>query len=105
MIAYDKYPQISKSWRNNWHNLNTFVSYPYDIRIAIYTTSAIESLNIVIRKAVNKRKPFLSDDSSKKIIYLAVREASKKWTMTIRNWPAAMSRFMIEFEERVSGQI
>lgn len=101
----DKFPQISKSWRNNWHNLNTFFGYPQDIRKAIYTTNAIESLNSVIRKAVNKRKLFPSDDSAKKVIYLAVREASKKWTMPIRNWRAAMSRFMIEFEERLSGQI
>jgi putative transposase len=87
----DKRPQIRKLWRNNRHNLNTFFSYPYVIRKAIYTINAIESLNSVIGKAVNKRKLFPSDDSAKKLIYLAVREASKKWTMPIRNRRAAMT--------------
>ncbi len=80
----DKYPQISKSWRTHWHNLNTLFNYPQDIRKAIYTTNAIESLNSVIRKAIKKRKLFPSDDAAKKVVYLAIQEASKKWTMPIR---------------------
>ena len=101
----DRFPQISKSWRNHWQNLNTLFKYPEDIRKAIYTTNAIESLNSVIRKAVKKRKLFPSDDSAKKVVYLAIREASKKWTMPIRNWKAAMNRFMIEFEDRLIDYI
>ncbi len=97
----DKYPQISRSWRAHWNNLNTLFSYPDDIRKAIYTTNAIESLNSVIRKAIKKRKLFPSDDSAMKVIYLAIMDASKKWTMPIRNWKAAMNRFMIEFEDRL----
>jgi len=97
----DKYPQISRSWRGCWQNLNTLFSYPEDIRKAIYTTNAIESLNSVIRKAIKKRKLFPSDDSAKKVVYLAIQEASKKWTMPIRNWKAAMNRFMIELEDRL----
>jgi putative transposase len=93
----DKYPQISKSWHAHWHNLNTIFNYPDDIRKVIYTTNAIESLNSVIRKALKKRKVFPSDDSAKKMVYLAIMDASKKWTMPIRNWRQAMSRFMIEF--------
>ncbi len=73
----EKYPQISRSWINNWENLNTFFRYPKDIRKAIYTTNAIESLNSVIRKAIKNRKVFPSDDSAKKVIYLAIRSASK----------------------------
>ena len=96
-----KYPQISKSWRAHWHNLNTLFNYPEDIRKAIYTTNAIESLNSVIRKAVKKRKLFPTDNSAMKVIYLAIREASKKWTMPIRNWKPALNRFMIEFEDRL----
>ena len=95
-----QYPQITKSWRNHWQNLNTLFSYPEDIRKAIYTTNAIESLNSVIRKAIKKRKIFPSDDSAKKMVYLAIKDASKKWTMPIQNWRQAMSRFIIEFEER-----
>lgn len=101
----DKYPQISKSWRSHWHNLNTLFGYPEDIRKAIYTTNAIESLNSVIRKAVKKRKLFPTDDSAMKVIYLAIREASKKWTMPIRNWKLALNRFMIEFEDRLADYI
>ena len=101
----DKYPQISKSWRNHWNNLNTLFKYPEDIRKAIYTTNAIESLNSVIRKAVRKRKLFPSDDSAKKVVYLAIQQASKKWTMPIRNWRAALNRFMIEFEDRLTDYI
>lgn len=101
----DKYPLISKSWRNHWENLNTLFNYPPDIRKAIYTTNAIESLNSVIRKATKKRKLFPTDDSAKKVIYLAILEASKKWTMPIRNWKAALNRFMIEFEDRLTDYI
>lgn len=98
----DKYPQISKSWLANWSNLNTFFAYPMDIRKAIYTTNAIESLNSVIRHATKKRKIFPTDDSVKKVVYLAIIAASKKWTMPIQNWKAAMNRFSIMFEERVT---
>ncbi|VAW67470.1 Mobile element protein [hydrothermal vent metagenome] len=101
----DKYPQISKSWRTHWQNLNTLFSYPADIRKAIYTTNAIESLNSVVRKATKKRKLFPSDNSAKKVVYLAIQQASKKWSMPIRNWKAALNRFMIEFEERLTDYI
>jgi len=101
----DKYPQISRSWRNNWDNLNTLFNYPEDIRKAIYTTNAIESLNSVIRKVIKKRKLFPSDDSAKKVVYLAMQEASKKWTMPIRNWKMALNRFMIEFEDRLTDYV
>lgn len=97
----DKYPQISKSWRSHWQNLNTFFDYPTDIRKAIYTTNAIESLNSVIRKAIKKRKLFPSDDAAKKVVYLAIMAASKKWTMPIHNWKMAMNRFIIQFEDRL----
>jgi len=101
----DKYPQISKSWRAHWQNLNTLFNYPADIRKAIYTTNAIESLNSVVRKATKKRKLFPSDNSAKKVVYLAIQQASKKWSMPIRNWKAALNRFMIEFEERLTDYI
>ena len=101
----DKYPQISRSWRQNWHNLNTLFTYPAGIRKAIYTTNAIESLNSVIRKATKKRKLFPHDDAAKKVVYLAVREASKNWTMPIHNWRLALNHFMIEFDERLSDHI
>ncbi|CAI2326305.1 TPA: IS256 family transposase [Vibrio parahaemolyticus] len=97
-----KYPQISRSWTAHWDNLNTLFHYPEDIRRAIYTTNAIESLNSVIRKAIKKRKLFPTDESARKVIYLAIRDASKKWTMPIRNWRQALNRFMIMFEDRLT---
>ncbi|SEL95690.1 Transposase (or an inactivated derivative) [Colwellia chukchiensis] len=100
-----KYPNISRSWRNNWQNVNTLFNYPEDIRKAIYTTNAIESLNSVIRKAIKKRKLFPHDDSAKKVVYLAIEQAAKKWTMPIRNWKSALNRFMIEFEDRLKDVI
>ena len=98
----EKYPQIIKSWRNNWPNLITFFEYPEDIRRVIYTTNAIESLNSVIRKSIKTRKLFPSDDAAKKVIYLAIDAASKKWTMPIQNWKQALNRFMSEFEEQLA---
>jgi len=98
----EKYPQISRSWNNHWPNLITFFDYPKDIRKAIYTTNAIESLNSVIRKSVKTRKLFPNDEAAMKVVFLAVQSASKKWTMPIQNWKLAMNRFMIEFEEQLT---
>ena len=98
----EKYPQISRCWHTHWVNLRTLFQYPEDIRRAIYTTNAIESLSSVIRQAIKKRKLFPTDDSAKKVIYLAIRDAAKKWTMPIRNWRAALNHFMIVFDERLS---
>ena len=101
----EKYPQISRSWRQHWENLNTLFNYPPDIRKVIYTTNAIESLNSVICKATKKRKAFPTDESAKKVVYLAVRQASEKWTMPIRNWKEALNRFTILFEDRLKDYI
>ncbi len=76
---WDKnYPQISRSWRQHWENLNTLFNYPPDIRKAIHTTNAIESLNSVIRKATKKRKVFSTDDSAKKSRILSSTPSFKK---------------------------
>jgi len=74
-------------------------NYSQDIRKAIYTTNAIESLNSVILKVIKKPKFFPSNDSARKVVYLAVQDASTKWTMPIRNWKTALNRFMNEFED------
>ncbi len=96
-----KYPTIAKSWRKNWPNLITLFDYPDEIRRVIYTTNAIESLNSVIRKAINNRKIFPHDQSALKAVYLAINAAAKRWTLPIRNWKPALNRFMIEFENRM----
>jgi len=95
-----QYPNIEKSWRRNWSNLITIFDYPDEIRKIFYTTNAIESLNSVIRKSIRNRKIFPNDQSALKIIYLAVMNASKKWTMPLRNWKPAMNRFAIEYGDR-----
>ena len=96
-----KYSSISKSWRHHWPHLITFFDSPDAIRQGIDTTNAIESLNSVIRKAINNRKLFPNDASALKVVYLAMEAASKKWTMPIHHWHAAMNRFMIEFPDRM----
>jgi putative transposase len=97
----EKYPSISQSWQRHWPNLITLFDYPDDIRKVIYTTNAIESLNSVIRKAVNNRKVFPHDQAAMKVVYLAIHAAAKKWSMPIRNCKAALNPFMMEFPERM----
>jgi len=101
----EKYPQISRSWRTNWPNLMTLFDYPPTIRKVIYTTNAIESLNSVIRKATQRRKLFPTNESAMKVAYLAIQDASKKWTMPIRDWKPALNRFIIDFGDRLEGHI
>lgn len=99
---WDKeYPMISKSWRANWDNLNEFFSYPDEIRRVIYTSNAIESLNFTLRKVTKNRSSFPTDEAAMKLLYLALTNASKKWTMPIRDWGAALNQFAIYFGERV----
>ena len=95
-----KYPSIERSWRVHWENLITIFDYPMEIRKIFYTTNAIESLNSVIRKAIRNRKIFPNDSSALKVVYLAVKKASQKWSMPLRDWTPAMNRFAIEYEGR-----
>lgn len=96
-----QYPKIAQSWANHWPNLITLFEYPPDIRKAIYTTNAIESLNSVIRAATKRRKAFPSDASALKVVYLAMSHASTRWTMPIQNWRKALSRFVVQFDDRL----
>jgi transposase-like protein len=98
----DKYPMIYKSWDHHWENLSEFFKYPPEIRRAIYTTNAVESLNYQLRKVTKNRLSFSTDDAIYKILYLAIRNASEKWTMPIKEWGQALNQFAIEFgNERV----
>jgi len=100
---WDKqYPSISASWRRHWLNLIAFFDYPDEIRKIIYTTNAIESLNMnsVIRKATERRKLFPTDQSAMKVVYLAIEQAAKKGSMPIRDWKPALNQFMILYEDR-----
>ncbi|ELO0596975.1 IS256 family transposase, partial [Salmonella enterica] len=96
-----KYPTISQSWRNNWERLIVIFDFAPEIRKAIYTTNAIESLNGSLRKITKTRRVFPTDESVLKLLYLALHNISAKWTMPIQNWKPAMSQFMLMYGERV----
>jgi len=98
----DEHPTISQSWLNNWERLSVFFDYPPEIRKVIYTTNAIESLNSSLRKVTKNRRSFPNDEAVFKVLYLAIHQISKKWTMPIRDWKPAMSQFMIMYSDRVS---
>ena len=95
------YPAIGQSWRRNWARITPFFDYPPEIRRVIYTTNAIESLNMSLRKITKNRGSFPSDEPLLKLFYLAQQNISKKWTMPIRDWKAALNRFTIQFGDRM----
>jgi putative transposase len=100
--AWDaKYPTIAKVWRAKWTDIITLFDFPAPIRKAIYTTNAIESVNSVIRKFTRNRKIYPNEESALKIVYMAIHEAAKKWTMPIRNWKEALNHFAVMFEGRM----
>jgi transposase-like protein len=101
----EKYPTICKMWRAKWTDIITLFDFPAPIRKAIATTNAIESVNSVIRKFTRNRKIYPNEESALKITFMAIREASKKWTMPIRNWKAALNHFAILFEGRLPMQL
>ena len=81
---------------------HSFFDYPPEIRKVIYTTNAIESVNMSLRKITKNRDAFPSDDALLKLFYLALQNISQKWTMPIRDWKAALNRFIIQFDGRMS---
>ena len=100
--AWDaKYPTIAKMWRAKWADIITLFDFPPPIRKAIYTTNAIESVNSVIRKFTRNRKIYPNEESALKIMYMAIHEASKRWTMPIRHWKQALNHFAILYEGRM----
>lgn len=95
------YSPIGQSWRRHWLRIIPFFEYPPEIRKVIYTTNAIESLNMSLRKITKNRGSFPSDEALLKLFYLAIRNIGKRWTMPIRDWKAALNRFTIQFGDRV----
>ena len=103
--AWDtKYPTIAKVWRAKWRDIITLFDFPAPIRKVIYTTNAIESVNSVIRKFTRNRKIYPNEESALKIVYMAIHEASRKWTMPIHHWKQALNHFAILFEGRMPKQ-
>jgi transposase-like protein len=100
--AWDaKYPTIAKQWRAKWTDIITLFDFPPPIRKAIYTTNAIESVNSVIRKFTKNRKIYPNEQSAIKLVYMAINEASKRWTMPIHHWKQALNHFAILYEDRM----
>jgi putative transposase len=95
------YPMVAQSWRNVWVNVIPFFKFPQDIRKAIYTTNAIESINSSIRHITNNRALFPSDDAVFKLLYLALTNAARNWTMPIKNWKQALQQFAVFFPGRI----
>jgi transposase-like protein len=100
--AWDfKYPMISKSWRTRWNEVIPFLKFSPDIRKAIYTTNAIESVNYTIQKIIKNRQSFPNDEAAMKLVFMGLQHISKKWTMPIRDWGAALNQFAIIYGDRV----
>jgi transposase-like protein len=95
------YPTISKSWKSHWPQVIPMFAFPQEIRRGIYTTNAIESLNMTLRKVTRNHRIFPNDEAVLKVVYLAIQNIAKKWTMPIKDWKPALNRFAIEFEGRL----
>jgi len=98
-----KYPIVIRSWENNWLELTTYFSYPQGIRRLIYTTNTVEAYHRQLRKVTKTKNAYPTDDSLRKIVYLATMEISKKWTMPIANWAECISQFAIQFGDRLNA--
>ena len=96
-----KFPMIAKSWRSNWLRVIPLFAHPPEIRKIIYTTNAIESLNMSLRKVTKARGSFPNDEAVSKLLYLALRNIAKKWTKPVHAWKDALNRFAILYENRL----
>jgi putative transposase len=96
-----KYPVVIKSWQDNWHKLSTYFKYTEDIRRIIYTTNTIEGFHRQVRKVTKNKGVFPSDDALLKLVYLAYKNISKKWTQPLQNWSLTVSQLSIYFEGRL----
>lgn len=99
----ERYAPIVSSWRRNWAQIIPFFEYPPEIRKVIYTTNAIESVNMSLRKVIKNRASFPSDEALLKLLFLALQNISRKWTMPVQDWKAALNRFTIQFDERLNS--
>ena len=95
------YPSLSQVWRRNWGRITPFFNYPPDIRRAIYTTNSVEALHRSLRKIIKTRGGFPHQEAALKLLFLALRQAAKKWTMPIHHWREALNHFLILWPERM----
>jgi len=99
-----KYPQIIKSWEQNWSELSTYFKYPQEVRTLIYTTNAVEGFHRMLRKYTKTKTIYPTDDAVRKSVYLSIMEISKKWSMPIRDWGIIIGQLLIFFEDRLGSQ-
>lgn len=97
-----KYPIVIKSWQDNWHKLSTYFKYTADIRRIIYTTNTVEGFHRQVRKVTKTKGAFPNDEALLKLVYLAYRNARKKWTQPLQNWSLSVSQLSIHFEGRLN---
>src|SRR5919109_1251872 len=95
-----RYPTISRSWLEHWEQITPFLAFPPDVRRAVYTTNTIEALNRQIRKIIKTRGQFPTEDSARKLLYLAITRAQSKWRHAY-NWSTALTAFKIHFGDRI----
>ncbi len=100
-----KFPPIALAWRRQWTQVIPFFAYPAEVRKIIYTTNAIESLHMRLRKIVKNRGHFPSDESATKLLFLALRNIAKDWKMPSRTWKEAANQFAIIFGERFTASL
>src|SRR6476619_8326524 len=100
-----KYPPIGAMWKRQWEQVIPFFSYPAEVRKIIYTTNAIESLHMQLRKIIKNRGHFPNDDAAVKLLYLALKNITKDWKMSAREWKSAMNQFAILFADRFMPQL
>jgi len=96
-----KYPAISKSWRSKWTEVIPFLKFSPEIRKAVYTTNAIESINYNLQRNLKTRQSFPNDEAAMKLVFMILQRISKKWTMPIRNWGEALHQFSVIYGDRV----
>ena len=97
----EKYPAISKSWDNHWNEVIPYLKFSPEIRKAIYTTNAVESLNYTLQRNLKTRHSFPNDESAMKLLFMILQRISKKWTMPIKDWGEAMHQFAVMYGDRV----
>jgi putative transposase len=98
---WKQYVSVSQVWRRNWDRITPMFNFPAEIRRAIYTTNAVESLNRSLRKVIKTRGSFPTEQAAMKLLFLAIRQASKKWTMPIHHWKDALNYFTVLWPGRI----
>jgi putative transposase len=99
-----KYPQILKSWDDNWTELSTYFKYPEEVRRLIYTTNAVEGFHRMLRKYTKNKTVYPTDDSVRKSVFLSIEQITKKWSMPVRDWGIIIGQLLIFFDDRLTSK-